>query len=223
MHRSEVGCDLGERGGAGVGGGDVEHALVERGTPVVGGECVELRGVCVELRGVCVELRGECVELRRRHIIRRRRYIKLRRRHIKLRRRHACLRRNTIQLRGRRIHLRRRSLRKGQLQVLSELVHRQRLWESLNTQGSVHDIRTILENFEFGDGNESNVDAMNGIHPNPNHIARRNGSNGLLDVVHCHYKVIGISLAIPYEESTDYARLCSFTCTICSAVYYSAL
>ena len=216
MHRSEVGCDLGERGGAGVGGGDVEHALVERGTPVVG-------GVCVELRGVCVELRGECVELRRRHIIRRRRYIKLRRRHIKLRRRHACLRRNTIQLRGRRIHLRRRSLRKGQLQVLSELVHRQRLWESLNTQGSVHDIRTILENFEFGDGNESNGDAMNGIHPNPNHIARRNGSSGLLDVVHCHYKVIGISLAIPYEESTDYARLCSFTCTICSAVYYSAL
>ena len=207
MHRSEVGCDLGERGGAGVGGGDVEHALVERGTPVVGGMCVELRGECVELRSR--------IKLRRRHIIRRRR-------HASLRRNATQLRRNTIQLRGRRIHLRRRSLRKGQLQILSELVHRQRLWESLNTQGSVHDIRTILENFEFGDGNEPNVDAMNGIHPNPNHIARRNGSGGLLDVVYCHYKVIGISLAVPYEESTDYARLCSFTCTICSAVYYSA-
>ena len=101
-------------------------------------------------------------------------------------------------------------------------MHRQRLWESLNTQGSVHDIRAILENFEFGDRDDSNVDAMDGIHPNPNHISRRNGSSGLLNVVQCHYKVIGISLAVPYEESTDYACLCSFTYTICSVLYYMA-
>lgn len=85
----------------------------------------------------------------------------------------------------------------SQLQIALKALFCKGLRKRLDAERSRNDVGAVLDEFEFGNRDDSLGTAMDREHENANHIASREHEIGLLNGVHRHHEIVGIAFAVP--------------------------
>ena len=85
----------------------------------------------------------------------------------------------------------------SQLHIALEALFCEGLGKRLDAERSRNDVGAVLDDFEFGNRDDSLGATMDREHENANHIASREHEICLLNGVYRHHKIVGIAFAVP--------------------------